>query len=85
MPFVRFPDLVHKTTVKLQNQLYSILSKYDLHDISNSNDHQFTNLKKFVLGTSLTVALLCLVINCERRKCEGENLIILVFIKLSNR
>ena len=41
--------------------------------------------KKLVSGTSLTVALLCLVINCERRKCEGENLIILVFIKLHNR
>jgi len=45
MPFVRFPDSVHKTTVQLQNQLYSILSKYNLYDISNSNDYQFTHLK----------------------------------------
>jgi len=53
MPFISFSDLVHKITVSLQNQQYSILAKSDLYDISNLIDCQFAHPKTLYHGPHL--------------------------------
>jgi len=50
MPFIRFSDLVHKITVKLQNQQYSVLAKSDVYENSNLNDYQFAHPKRLYQG-----------------------------------